>query len=277
MEHTRLQHVGVACRHVQDTLKFYQKVFGLEIAHVWGRKGKVYLLHMGDNSYLELNEEEDPDIPIIEGPWSHICLKTNDIDATFHHALEAGATVGHAPYLCATDLSEPRAPECYIAALTGPEGEGLGLIQEEGVEKDPTILHHIGIHTQDIDGYAAFYEKTLGLKVGRIWKGDYPSRMIALGGNSWIEVNTGNANHAHGRGHFSHIAIKSGDVPGDYAKAMAAVGAPMIHEPMLCDVIEAQPRPVQWYSAGFKGPENEDVSLTDDLAPGVWETRPVFD
>ncbi len=267
--HTKLQHVGLTCRHVEETLKFYQKVFGLEIGHIWGRKGKVYLLHLGDNSYLELNEEEDPDIPIIEGPWSHICMKTKDIEATYHHALEAGAKVGHPAYLCATDLSEPQAPSCYIASLIGPEGEGLGLIQEEGEQDDATMLHHIGIHTMDIDGYAAFYEKALGLKVGRIWKGEYPSRMIDLGGNCYIEVNTGVANKAYGRGHFAHVALKS-DHPGEDLKRALALGAPLIHEEISCDVIEAQPKPVIWRSAGFKGPETEDVSLMDDLAPGVW-------
>jgi glyoxylase I family protein len=261
---------------VRDTLGFYREVFDLPLGHIWGRKGKVYLLHLGDNSYLEINEEEDAHAEVTEGPWSHICLKTADIEDTYRRALAAGAQSVHAAYLCSTEGSVPRAPACYMAAVKGLEGESIGLIQELGVpaERDVTRMHHIGIHTPDVHGLADFYKRALGLNVGRYWQGAQPSCMIDLGGNCFLEVNPGTPYAGSAKGYWAHVALKSVDPEVGYARAMSA-GAADIHPCFLCDVVEAQPKPVQWRSASFKGPEGEAVSLMDDLAPGVWEAPPV--
>jgi catechol 2,3-dioxygenase-like lactoylglutathione lyase family enzyme len=276
-EHTRLQHIALTAKQPIKTVRFYQKVFGFEIGHIWGRDGKCYLLHMGDDSYLEINEERDKGADVGEGVWSHICLKTSDVERTYHLALENSVTSVHPAYAITTEGSHPRAPECSLAAIRGPEGENIGLIQEAGYAEDisETRVHHIGIHTRDTLGLARFYDYALGLAAAREWRGEHPSYMVGLGGNCYIEINYGEAKRPVCLSTYPHIALKSGDPAADYAKATAA-GASRIHECMLCDVIEALPKPVIWRSAAVKGIEGEDISLMDDIKAGVWVSQPIL-
>jgi catechol 2,3-dioxygenase-like lactoylglutathione lyase family enzyme len=262
---TRLHHIALQSLSgdVDRTVKFYQDVFGLEIGHVWGRNSKVVLLCLGADSFLEINEDLSGNSPRSDGAWCHFCMKTSDVERTHSLALEAGGKSSHAPYLCTSEGSHPMAPVFYSGGLVGFEGEYIGLIQEDGAEKDPTLLHHVGIATPSLAKMKKFYREALALPEFRYWTGRYATSMLDLGGNCYIELMEQNIPDApFPRGLCDHVALKSTNVAEDYANAMAA-GAKDIHPPTFCDVIEAKPKPVTFNSAAFSGPMGECVSVMD--------------
>ncbi len=98
MKVTRVDHVGIAVKDLEESLKFYTEILGLE-AHgsevVEEQKVKVAFLPCGD-SELELLESTAPDGPIAkyiekkgEG-IQHVALRVDNIEETLAELKEKG-------------------------------------------------------------------------------------------------------------------------------------------------------------------------------------------
>ena len=88
-----LHHLGLPVQDAEKSLEFYTKGLGGKEVYRFpmGDTGKhVYFVDMGNNAVIEISgrgtgEEE------ANARWSHICLQTDDIDAAFKMAINAGA------------------------------------------------------------------------------------------------------------------------------------------------------------------------------------------
>lgn len=125
-------------------------------------------------------------------------------------------------------------------------------------------LHHMGIYTKTLDKAVQFYCDAFGLTVQTMWVGDYRSAMLSMGAEACIELLECSEDKERGLGCCPHIAIKSRDIEADYKRALDA-GATPIHPPIFCDVIEAEPEPVQFYSAAVHGIEGEEIALIQEI------------
>lgn len=98
MKALRVDHIGIAVKDLEESLKFYTEVLGLEVAGtevVEEQKVKVAFLPCGD-SELELLESTAPDGPIAkyiekngEG-IQHVAIRVDDIEATLAELKEKG-------------------------------------------------------------------------------------------------------------------------------------------------------------------------------------------
>jgi methylmalonyl-CoA/ethylmalonyl-CoA epimerase len=93
---TRIAHIGIAVRALDEILPFYRDVLGMPEVPLDDADGaRIAGLAAGD-SLVELLEAEQPDSPIAKfvakrGPGiHHICLAVDDIDATLARCREAG-------------------------------------------------------------------------------------------------------------------------------------------------------------------------------------------
>ncbi|SHI58361.1 methylmalonyl-CoA epimerase [Dethiosulfatibacter aminovorans DSM 17477] len=94
----KVDHIGIAVKNLEETLKFYQEVMGLDLAGtevVEEQKVKVAFLPIGDTE-VELLESTDPDGPIAryidkkgEGV-QHIAYRVDDIEAAIAEMQEKG-------------------------------------------------------------------------------------------------------------------------------------------------------------------------------------------
>ena len=93
---TRIAHIGIAVRALDEILPFYRDVLGMPEVPLDDADGaRIAGLAAGD-SLVELLEAERPDSPIAKfltkrGPGiHHICLAVDDIDATLARCRQAG-------------------------------------------------------------------------------------------------------------------------------------------------------------------------------------------
>ena len=90
MELTNIEHIGIAVKDLDESIKFYENVFGLKcyaIEEVKDQKVKTAFFQVGDTK-IELLESTEPDGPIskfIEKKGEgihHIAFKTKDINSS---------------------------------------------------------------------------------------------------------------------------------------------------------------------------------------------------
>lgn len=116
--------------------------------------------------------------------------------------------------------------------------------------------HHVALRAQNMEETLKFYA-ALGCNVVRSWgEGDGQAAMLDVGGNNIIEVFAGGTPEAESKPRFEHIALRSDDVDGDYAQAMAA-GATSHIEPK--DVMLAGVMPIR--IAFVIGPNQEVIEF----------------
>ncbi len=99
MTPTRIAHVGIAVRRIDELLPFYRDVLGLRDSPLDDSDGaRIAGLSAGD-SLVELLEPRDPGSPIAKyldkrGPGiHHICFTVDDLDATLSRCRAAGVTL----------------------------------------------------------------------------------------------------------------------------------------------------------------------------------------
>jgi methylmalonyl-CoA/ethylmalonyl-CoA epimerase len=98
MKTLKVDHIGIAVKNLDETLKFYTDVLGLEVQGsevVEEQKVKVAFLPVGD-SEIELLESTDPEGPIArfiekngEGV-QHIAFKVDDIEEAIEYMKSKG-------------------------------------------------------------------------------------------------------------------------------------------------------------------------------------------
>jgi len=98
MKALKLDHIGIAVKNLDETLKFYTDVLGLELQGtevVEDQKVKVAFLPVGDTE-IELLESTSPDGPIAkfiekngEG-MQHMAFKVDNIEEAIAYMLEKG-------------------------------------------------------------------------------------------------------------------------------------------------------------------------------------------
>lgn len=96
MKLTHIEHIGIAVKNLDESIKFYEDVFGLKcyaIEEVKDQKVKTAFFQIGETK-IELLESTEPDSPISkfiknkgEG-IHHIAFKTEDIDSSLKELKE---------------------------------------------------------------------------------------------------------------------------------------------------------------------------------------------
>ena len=90
MELSYIEHIGIAVKNLDESIKFYEKVFGLKcyaVEEVKDQKVKTAFFKIGETK-IELLESTEPDGPIskfIEKKGEgihHIAFKTKDINSS---------------------------------------------------------------------------------------------------------------------------------------------------------------------------------------------------
>ncbi|QXM07251.1 methylmalonyl-CoA epimerase [Crassaminicella indica] len=98
MKVLKVDHIGVAVKNLEESLKFYQEILGLELQGteiVEEQKVKVAFLPVGD-SEIELLESTDPDGPIAKfiekkgAGLQHIALRVPNIEEAIKELKEKG-------------------------------------------------------------------------------------------------------------------------------------------------------------------------------------------
>ena len=101
MKPTHIEHIGIAVKNLDDAIKLYEKLLGLEcykIEDVADQKVRTAFFLIGQTK-IELLESTDSDGPIVkfiekrgEG-IHHIAFSVNDIEETLIEAEQAGITL----------------------------------------------------------------------------------------------------------------------------------------------------------------------------------------
>lgn len=93
---TRIAHIGIAVRALDDILPLYRDILGMPSVALEDADGARIAGVAAGESLVELLEAEDPDSPIARfvakrGPGiHHICLSVDDLDATLARCRDAG-------------------------------------------------------------------------------------------------------------------------------------------------------------------------------------------
>ena len=98
MELTKIEHIGIAVKNLDESIKFYEKILGLKcyaLEEVEDQKVKTAFFQIGETK-IELLESTQPDGPIAkfiekrgEG-IHHIAFKSNDINSSLKELKEKG-------------------------------------------------------------------------------------------------------------------------------------------------------------------------------------------
>ena len=123
-------------------------------------------------------------------------------------------------------------------------------------------FHHIALRASDFEATLRFYQEGLGFVRTYGWgEGDSRAAMLDTGDGNYLEVFAGGkraAGEEAPEGALLHFALRTSDVDGDYARALAA-GAVSQIEPK--DVIIAGEYPVPVRLAFVKGPDGEVIEF----------------
>ena len=96
---TRIAHVGIAVRSIDELMPFYRDVLGMDEALLDDSDGATIAGFKAGESLVELLEAESPDTPIgrfvaRRGPAiHHICFAVDDLDAMLERCRGAGMTL----------------------------------------------------------------------------------------------------------------------------------------------------------------------------------------
>ena len=121
-----LHHVAMNVTSLERSVSFYERAFGFTVMRKWGSPPSAAMLDIGDGAILELFER--PAAPQQEGRLLHIAVRTDDVDAAYARAIDAGATEQTLP----KDVDIPADPvfPVRLAFVKGPDGEPIELFYE---------------------------------------------------------------------------------------------------------------------------------------------------
>ncbi len=129
MKPSHIEHIGIAVKNLNDSVRLYEKVFGLEcynIEEIKNQKVKTAFFKVGATK-IELLESTDPDGPIAkfiekrgEG-IHHIAFAVNNIDVQLKHAEKEGVKL--------IDTNPREGAEGLDIAFLNPRSTGGVLIE----------------------------------------------------------------------------------------------------------------------------------------------------
>jgi methylmalonyl-CoA/ethylmalonyl-CoA epimerase len=129
MKPSHIEHIGIAVKNLEDSVSFYEKVFGLKcynIEEVKDQKVRTAFFIVGQTK-IELLESTDPEGPIakfIEKKGEgihHIAFAVNNIDAQLKHAEKEGVKL--------IDVNPRKGAEGLDIAFLHPRSTGGVLIE----------------------------------------------------------------------------------------------------------------------------------------------------
>lgn len=123
-------------------------------------------------------------------------------------------------------------------------------------------FHHIALKCADFEKSIAFYQ-AIGLRLYARWWAN-PTREIALltlPGGGMMELFSDGGDLFPEEGKYVHFAMKSSDVEGDYARAVAAGGTPLT-PPKTVD-LDSSPVKLRLHLAFVKGPDGEQLEFIE--------------
>lgn len=130
-------------------------------------------------------------------------------------------------------------------------------------------VHHIGITSGHFEETVRLYQEGFGFTILHRWGKGKRVYMMQTGDGTCIEVFEGDPapeedHSVHGNGEWMHVALRTNDIRGDYAKAVQA-GAKEKLPPTYADILEATPAPVYMYFAYLIGCDGEEIELIQEL------------
>jgi methylmalonyl-CoA/ethylmalonyl-CoA epimerase len=93
---TRVSHIGIAVRALDESLPFFRDVLGLDQVELDDADGARIVGFSAGESLVELLEAEDPDSPIARfvakrgAGIHHICFAVDDLDGALERCRQAG-------------------------------------------------------------------------------------------------------------------------------------------------------------------------------------------
>lgn len=123
-------------------------------------------------------------------------------------------------------------------------------------------FHHIALKCKDFEKSIAFYS-AIGLTLYARWQAT-PTREIALmelPAGGMMELFSDGGEMFPEEGKYVHFAMKSNDVEGDYARALAA-GAISHIAPKTVD-LDSSPVKLRLHLAFVKGPDGEQLEFIE--------------
>ncbi|MEU7206543.1 VOC family protein [Streptomyces sp. NPDC045470] len=148
--HSGFDHFAIRAHDFEATVRFYREALGFTVAYEWTSPGVVSrsaFLDCGNGTFLELFDPGDtvpggPDRHAHAAPAPtdeqraahnallHICLRTDDVDKAYAHALQHGAREMQAPAdLPQTGLNESPDVTIRMAFVYGPDGEVIEFLR----------------------------------------------------------------------------------------------------------------------------------------------------
>ena len=95
---TGFHHVALKVKDFDKSCRLYTDVLGMNIALSWGAAPeRACMMDIGDGTYVELFEGGSSDGTLQAEPIIHFALVTDECDAMYKAALEAGCTSHMAP------------------------------------------------------------------------------------------------------------------------------------------------------------------------------------
>lgn len=131
-------------------------------------------------------------------------------------------------------------------------------------EKNPHApgFHHVAIRARDFDRTVQFYQDAFGFRRHFGW-GEPGSRaaMMDTGDGNYVEIFEGRGDEPIPEGGILHMAFRTGDVDGAFAKAVAAGATPDIEPKTVTPV--GQDYEVPFRIAFVKGLDGEVIEFFD--------------
>jgi lactoylglutathione lyase len=122
----RVDHVGVIVKDIEQTIRFYTEIVGLEVkGRITHTNGVFQLAFLGfggsDETEIEIIQGYNDNLPT-EGKVHHFAITVPDIEAEFHRVRQTDATF--------IDQEITTLPNGYrYFFIAGPEGEWIEFFQ----------------------------------------------------------------------------------------------------------------------------------------------------
>ncbi len=131
-----IHHVCLRVPDLEATRKFYTEAFDATVVCEWGRdenNDHAYIMDLGVGDFLEIFGDSRDTWTM--GSWQHVAIWTDDIEAAYERALQAGGKESMRPAVSHIPTREGDLVHMKFAFIDAPGGEVVELIQDIGPEE----------------------------------------------------------------------------------------------------------------------------------------------